>query len=267
MRRAWVDFLRGSELPGHAAQVYEDREELADSVVSYLSSGFQIGEPAIVVATRENFGLLATRLVASGWSVRDLDEQGLLVVADAGSTLQTIMRKNRPSQIAFEAVVGTLLDQLAQRFPGRRTRVFGEMVNLLCERGQTDAAIELEEFWNDLAQHRPFSLLCGYRLNVFDHASQVGPLPAVCHLHSHVLIAPDDARLGRAVGRAFEDVLGQAQAGQVYLLIGEQARQERVPVSQLAMMWVSANMPVLAERVLAVARAYYSAQPAPAASI
>ena len=152
-----------------------------------------------------------------------------------------------------------MLDEFAERFPKRTTRVFGEMVDLLCARGQAEAAISLEELWNSLARSRSFSLLCGYPLDVFDREAQAATLPEVCRTHSHVMPATDPARLSLAVDQALVGVLGLERAGQVYALVGEQIRRERVPAPQLALMWVSANIPALADRILASARELYVA--------
>ena len=40
--------------------------------------------------------------------------------------------------------------------------VFGEMVWLLWDAGQVNAAIEVETLWNELGHQYPFSLLCAY---------------------------------------------------------------------------------------------------------
>jgi KaiC/GvpD/RAD55 family RecA-like ATPase len=260
MGHRWKDFLRGGAPTGHAVQIYDELDELAESVAAYLAAGFDAGEPAIVVATREHLGRFTDHLGAAGWDTGRIEAQGLLTVADADSALRTIMRDgDSPSEIAFEALIGTLLDQAVQRFPGRTPRVFGEMVDRLCQQGRPAAAIELEELWNRIGQDRHFSLLCGYHLNVFDRATQSGPLPDVCRVHSHVMPTADEARLTRAVDLALDEVLGAQKAGHVYGLLGAEIRQERVPMGQLALMWVSANMPVLADRVLASARAHYAA--------
>src|SRR6266487_523953 len=257
MGRKWSEFLHGCAPAGHAVQIYGDLEELADSVTAYLVAGFEAGDPALVVATREHRAHFAERLAKAGWEPHSLERDGLLVPVDADSMLASIMHGGRPSAIAFEAVVGTLLDQVAARVPGRAPRVFGEMVNVLCERGLTEAAIELEELWNGLARERRFSLLCGYRLDIFDRRTQATLLPEVCRVHSHALAAPDEGRLARAVDRALDEVLGLAEAGRIYVVVGEQIREERVPVPQLLLMWVTANMPVLADRILASARSHY----------
>jgi hypothetical protein len=261
MGRSFTEFLRGSAASGHAVQIYGDLDELADSVAAYFAAGFEAGEPAIAVATPEHLRRFSERLAATGWDAQRIEQGGLLVTADADETLAQFMGGLSPDAVEFERVVGGLLDGVAARFPGRPVRVFGEMVDLLCERGQQAAAVALEELWNSIGRKRRFSLLCGYRLNVFDRASQVWPLPVVCRLHSHVLPAHDAERLTRAVDLALEEVLGAAEAGKVYVLVGEQMREDRVPMAQLALMWVSANMPVLADRILASARGHYLGEP------
>jgi hypothetical protein len=258
----WNDFLVGREPHAHAAQVYSDLGELAQSVSAYLAAGFERGEPAVVVATPEHLTEFMAALADAGWDEARIERAGLLAIADAAETLDAIMAGgDSPSKPVFELKVGGLLD----RFPGMHVRAFGEMVDLLSREGRAEAAIALEELWNDFGRRRDFALLCGYHLNVFDRASQAGLLPEVCRTHSHVLPALDPARLTRAVDEALEEVLGAKEAGKVYVLVGQQLRSDRVPMAQVLLMWVSANMPALAERVLASARARYEAQPVPSA--
>ena len=262
---SWTDFVLGQSA-GHAVQVYADLDELAGSVAAYLAAGFEAGEPAVVVATREHVTRFAEQLAAAGWDEQKIQANRLLILADAEATLAQFTDGELPSAPAFESVIGGLLDQVAERFSCTRIRAFGEMADLLSERGQTEAAVKLEQLWNELARRRNFSLLCGYRVDVFDRATQVGLLPHVCAEHSHVLPAADPDRLSRAVDLALEEVLGSTDAGKVYLLVGERIREARVPVAQLVLMWVSANMPGLADRILASARTHYFGEPLNAAS-
>src|SRR5262249_61669926 len=120
--------------------------------------------------------------------------------------------------------------------------------------GDAGAPLRPEELCNSLAHTRTVPPLCCYRLDVFDRHTQTSPLPEVCRVHSHVRAAADSTRLTRAVDRALGEVLGPDQAGKLYSLVGEEARRGSVPVAQLALMWVSANMPSLADRVLSAAR-------------
>ena len=231
-------------------------------MTSYLAAGFEAGEPAVVVARPENVVLFREGLAALGWDEQKRD--GLLVVADAEETLASILRDEQPSAEAFDEVIGELLDGIAQRSASGRPRVFGEMVDILCERGLPEAAGALEGIWNHALSQRRFSLLCAYRVDIFDRATQVGTLRDVCRSHSHILPAYDTERLSQAVDLALEEILGYEEAGKVYFLVGDEARDERVPVAELALMWVSENMPLLADRVLASARARYACGPVPA---
>jgi hypothetical protein len=254
----WANFLAGTDRCAHAVQIYADVDDLAGSVATFLARGFDAGEPAVVVATADQAERFLEKLAAVGWDARRIDREAYLRIEDAETTLAAIMHGGMsPSRAAFEQTVGGLLDDAAASAPDRDVRVFGEMVDLLCDRGGTKAATELEELWNELARTRRFSLLCAYRLDVFDRAAQVEALPDVCRAHSHVLPASDSARLARSVDLALEEVLGSAEAGKVYALVGEQIRRGRVPSPQLVLMWVSANMPALADRILASARKRY----------
>lgn len=261
MKAAWNGFLHGTGPAGHAVQVYRDVGELADSVAKYLAVGFDLGEPGIVFATPDHWTCFGERLADSGWDAARIEQHGLLFCADAETSLAAIMDGERPSAERFEAVVGGLMDRVAARFPKRRMRAFGEMVDLLCERGDPASAAALEELWNRLARRRPFSLLCGYRADVFDRDAQVSLLPELCRSHSHVLPADDPERLERAVAAALAETLG-ASAVDVHELASQQMRRKLVPPAQLALMWVSSQMPLSAERILESARANYLQEPA-----
>ena len=213
--------LAWTEAPAaHAAQIYTESDELAESVAAYFAAGFDDGEPAILVATSIHTSLVLDRLAAIGWDAKRIDALGLLASADADATLEQFMDGALPADAAFERVVGGLLDELASRFPETRIRVYGEMVDVLCRRGQQNAAVALEELWNRLARTRRFALLCGYRLDVFDRQTQVETLRDVCNLHTHVASGADDDRLAHAVDDALVGVLGAQGAGQVYSLVG-----------------------------------------------
>jgi hypothetical protein len=257
----WTRFLQDSGTPAHGVQVYADLAELSETVAVYLTAGFAVGEPAVVIATPEHWTSFAGSLADKGWDADRLERDGLLVRVDAVATLAAVSGDDGPSWEHFEAEVGALLNGVAERFPGRPIRAFGEMVDLLCEQGDPESAATLEELWNRLALERPFSLLCGYHVDPFDREAQVSVLPAVCRAHTHVLPAHDSDRFSRAVDAALDDALG-LDAGKVYALIGDKARQTQVPEAQLALMWVSAHMPASADRILAAARTRYAHEPA-----
>jgi hypothetical protein len=253
----WTAFVESPPPRGHAVQIYSSVEDLAESVASFLGAGFAAGEPGILVATREHRAAFEKRLRSAGWHARRLEAGRMLTVLDAEQTLAALMGDDGPSAIAFEQVLGSLLDEVSRAFPGSRIRAYGEMVDLLTRRGFVGDAMALEELWNGLARTRPFSLLCAYELDVFDVATQQAPLPHVCRAHSHVLAAPDPQRLETAVEKALEEVLGRVQAGHVYSVVANEGRADHAPLAQRVLMWVSEHMPASAEHVLASSRRHY----------
>ncbi len=260
MQQAWSAFL-GTPGSGHGVQIYARDGELADSVVSYVAAGWLRDEPAVLVATPDHVELFQEGLHSLGWDPDELADRGLLVWVDAEETLRRIDANGGLSRAGFDTVVDGLFDRVAGP-EGGRARVFGEMVDLLSRQGRLDEAMALEEMWIEAGQHRRFSLLCGYCLDVFDREAQAGPLPPVCAHHSHVLPAQKYARFARCVDRALDEVLGPREAGRIYMVLGKQIQQEHVPAAQLILMWVSSNMPILAERILESARTLYLAEAA-----
>lgn len=256
MRQAWGDFLRGAGGPSHGAQVYADASELAESVVSYLVAGFERDQPAVLVVTPDHLSLFAERLGSRGVGLTGAEKAGLLVVADAETVLDAVLGAAGPEPERFELVVGGLLDQVERGRPGRPVRVFGEMVDLLCSRDRLDAADELERLWNALALRRRFSLLCGYRLDIFDWQVQSETLPHICREHAHVLPARNYPRFARAVDAALREVLGATQAATLYVLVSRE-EQDQLPLAEQILMWVSENMPRHAGQILASARTHY----------
>ena len=255
MRQSWGEFLKGAGTHSHGVQVYEDAADLADSVAAYIAAGFERDQPAVLVATPEHVSLFAERLAARGWALAGAETAGLLVVADAEETLAAITGPDGLDRDRFEQTVGGMLDRVGS--DTRPARVFGEMVDLLSRRGQADTADELERLWNEFAQARQFSLLCGYRLDVFDFQTLTEALPGICREHSHVLPARNYPRFARAVDAALREVLGPNHAATVYVLVSRELGHDQIPLAQSILMWVSENLPAQATQILASARAHY----------
>ncbi|WP_250532488.1 MEDS domain-containing protein, partial [Caballeronia sp. ATUFL_F1_KS39] len=78
--------------------------------------------------------------------------------------------------------MGTLIDTLSGngKVP---VRAFGEMVAILCARGESGAALRLEQLWNDLARKHAFSLLCAYPTRVFKGSEEARAFHAICSAH------------------------------------------------------------------------------------
>jgi hypothetical protein len=176
----------GSE---HVVQLFDSSKSLAETVGAFLLGGLERNENVLVVATPEHRELLSRRLEEAGWNVRQLIAANRLMICDAVRTLDKFMRKDTPSPIAFDEVVGTILRQLSN---GKRLWIYGEMVDVLAASGNLRGAQQLEEMWNLLGQRECFTLFCGYASGHFGDPRAAKALAGICASHDRVHRKRDD---------------------------------------------------------------------------
>ena len=169
----------------HVVQFYSHDDELTTSVTRFVSEGLLAGEAAVVVATAAHSAAIESALVEAGLDVDAARRTGNLTVVDAVEALSRNFVGVRPDADAFRREVGSLVSRAGA--PGRRVRIYGEMVALLWDAGRVAEAIELESLWNDLGRRVPFALFCGYPAPSIAGADVADSLLHVCHLHSAVV--------------------------------------------------------------------------------
>ena len=181
---------------GHAVQFYPTDGHLLDLLSRFVGTALVTGDVGIVIATREHRDGLARRLKARGLDVSVARKQGRYIALDGADTLARFMRDGRPHQAAFQEVVGGLLSKVTVRDTPQRIAAFGEMVALLWAQGNPDAAIELEQMWNDLATQYDFCLCCAYPMRGFGNG-HAAPFMKICAQHSHVFTVAQTTALAR----------------------------------------------------------------------
>jgi hypothetical protein len=173
----------------HHVQLFDSSKSLAETVSAFLIGGLQRNENAIVVATPEHRELLSDCLDRAGWNVRKLIVANRLLVCDAVQTLDKFMRQDTPSPIAFDEVVGTIVNRMSA---GKRVWVYGEMVDVLAARGNYRGAQLLEDLWNLLGHRECFTLFCGYASGHFGDPRTAQALAGICAAHDRVHRKRDD---------------------------------------------------------------------------
>jgi hypothetical protein len=176
--------VRGAIASEHIVQFFDSDESRAECVAQFLADGYRLGQPAIVVAKPANWSGVVDQLTNLGVPVQEAIGKGSIVVKDATDTLRRISRNGVPDADAFEAVVGKAVTSLARR--GMRVRAYGEMVDMLAQRGELAEAIKLEHLWNGLGERVPFFLMCGYSAAHFVATATHRALRDICGAHSSV---------------------------------------------------------------------------------
>ena len=219
-------------------QVYREREFLAEAVTHYVREGLHQGEGALIIARPEHRRLFAARLGANA----------AVHLLDAEQTLAAFMVDGMPEWGAFHRICGGALHGLRLQYPG--VRAYGEMVDILWQRGERKAALRLEDFWNDLRREQAFSLLCAYAIDPLEAHAYGGALESVCSCHTHLIPARDYARFNQAVTEAAKAALDQPLAQMLLGLAAKYRPQTEMPLGQAALLWLKQNMPRTADRVL-----------------
>lgn len=243
----------------HIAQLHRNPESLKEAVGLFVETGLRRGNGVVVIATPSHTELLLQRLHQNGLDPEEHRRSGQLEILDAEAVLGRFMHGGVPDWTDFRHTVGTVLESV-QAFGRSITRAYGEMVNLLWQEGNPEAAIRLEEYWNELARLYPFSLLCSYMLDGHEESSYAGPLHEIGRTHSDILVSDDDQRFRMALDEASKDVFGLPLSKMLSLSGHEDHPGEhRLPGGQRAMLWIMRNMPSASANVLERARRHYEA--------
>jgi MEDS: MEthanogen/methylotroph, DcmR Sensory domain len=246
MTTNWPELLRHPAGGDHIVQVYQDEAFLADAVAEYVGQGLRQGEAVVVIASAAHIEAFTRKL---GLDAVAAAERGQLRLLDAQATLAQFTPGGRLDWTRFHAVVGGLIAELRLQYPA--VRAYGEMVDVLWQRGEREVAIRLEEFWNDLARLQTFSLFCAYYMDNLDAAAYGGPLECVCKVHTHLIPARDYSSFNESVSKASKAVLDQPLAQMLMSLAASHRPATQMPLGQATLLWLKQNMPRTAERVLA----------------
>lgn len=168
----------------HIVQLFDTPASLTETVTRFIVKGAVDGAAILVTAGPRNWTRIARRLGRGGYDVDRALENGHLTVLDAPRLLASFMRRGAADAALFEEHVGALLERLSQQ--GTTLRVYGEMVEILAEEGNFDAACQLESLWNGLIARHSFTLLCGYSAAHFIAPTAQSQLRTICGAHSHV---------------------------------------------------------------------------------
>jgi signal transduction histidine kinase len=175
--------------PPHVVQFYGEEGFLLDELSRFIGTALGAGDAAVVIATKEHRDGLAQRLKAWGLDTAKAVAQGRYFTLDAAETLAKITLGGQPDAVRFAEVVGGVIARATAATEGepRRVAAFGEMVALLWAEGKPDAAIHLEQLWNDSARTHSFSLRCAYPMSSFCRSEHGDLLLKICAEHSDVI--------------------------------------------------------------------------------
>jgi hypothetical protein len=107
---------------------------------------------------------------------------------DAANVLTDFMVSDMPDAGWFLKVADDLIVSARKRANGEHLRVAicGECAPILWANGKADAAIRLEELWNQIARTYDVDILCGYSLKIPPYDEDSYTFRRICEEHSTV---------------------------------------------------------------------------------
>lgn len=129
-----------------------DEQGLIVHLIRYCSQAIERGGVCVLVTSPER----RDAVVAS------LPPHVPVEFLDAQETLDAFYLDGRIDPRAFFNSVGAAMRGIVHRYGACPVFAYGDMVGLLWDRGERQAAADLERYWNDLGAQVPFSLFCGY---------------------------------------------------------------------------------------------------------
>ncbi len=197
----------------HLAGFFATRTDLVANVVDFVTPSLRdVDGAAVVVATPDHQAGIVAALTAAGID----PESDRCVFLDVDAVLASILHDGAADRDRFRATVDGALDEHLQA--GRHVRVYAELAGRLWERGEVTPAMHVEELADELAQDRPFVLMCAYPTALFgDQDADAAALQKVCDAHTGLVhgdpfrseVPPGRAHLGQvlqqeAVARAVD---------------------------------------------------------------
>jgi len=179
------DILSGKHgKTGHFVRFYDNDDMLLDEVAAFVDQSLGARGKGIVIATAAHREALRRRIDALAHAQGRPDPQPeQLIWMDAETALAAFMVDGQPDRQRFDAVVGDAVMRACAG--GMRLHAFGEMVALLCARGQYEGALQLERLWNELVHRIDFSLFCAYPWSLFPSTKMANAFQRVCAEHQH----------------------------------------------------------------------------------
>jgi DNA-binding NarL/FixJ family response regulator len=180
---------RNAERKGrHEAYFYSNDASFLDGFTQFIGTALDAGNAVIVVATESHRESLLPRLQAHGVDVSAAIEQGRYLSLDAADMLSQFMVNDLPDPARFAEAAANLFAMAVKAAKGEHPRVAvcGECDPPLWTLGTGEAAIRLEQLWNQIARTYDIDILCGYPLSSF-HSVPGSPIfQRICAVHSAV---------------------------------------------------------------------------------
>jgi CheY-like chemotaxis protein len=247
----WCGLLAGAAPRDHIVQLYQDQQFLNRAVCRFAAAAIANGEGVILVPTIAHWDAFRPRLESEGVDVKAAEKRGQLTIVDADNLLPTFMCNGMPDSPVFMGLAANVVSQARGEGRYPKVRWWGEMVNLLWERGDVAASMNLEDLFDKLAHEQDIAIFCSFLMDNFNGDVHARMLPRLSENHSHLIPVEDYSRLERAVSEALRDAVGPDESRVLEdRLLSRYPGSFHMPRSQALLLALRQTLPLVADDVL-----------------
>ncbi len=247
----WGNLLHDAAPKEHIVQLYQDEQFLNRAVCRFAAAALAHGEGVILVPTAAHWDAFCPRLEAEGVDIKDAQSKGQLTVVDADELLPRFMDQEMPDAPVFLGLAGETVARARGRNRYPKVRWWGEMVNVLWERGNATASMALEDLFDQLAHEQEIAIFCSFLMDNFDGEIHARMLPRLGQNHSHLIPVENYSRLECAVADALREVVGPVEASVLeQKLLEHYAPPFMMPQSQALLFALRQVLPDVSDAVL-----------------
>ncbi len=173
----------------HVGQFFDSAESRVESVARFLGAPCRDGLPIVCVSRRSHGSAIIEQMRRTGVPVDRAIAERRAMFYDAAQTLQRICRNGSPDATLFDQVIAVNVTEAAR---GGIVHAYGEIADILAERGDYSDAVMLEAFWNRLGARVPLTRLCGYAAAHFVAPETRQALRQIRAAHTDTRVQPQD---------------------------------------------------------------------------
>jgi len=154
----------------HEVHFYSNETVFLDSLTNFITPILTSGNVVLVIATEPHRNGLNARCRVRGLDLNAALSKGQYVPIDVAEALSSFMVDDLPDRGRFLEVVGELVSRTTNsaKKQGSRISACGEIAPTLLGLGNAEAAVQVEQLWDEIVRGYELNTLCVYPQEAFE---------------------------------------------------------------------------------------------------
>jgi len=170
----------------HGVAFYDDEARLVDDFARYADPIVKTGIVLLVLSIASRREKLERSLRLRGVDVDRATDEGRIMWLVVEDALSSLMVDDRPDETRFSTLMAPIVAEATARAKAQRTRIaaWGECAPTLWRQGKAEAAVRVEQLWDQMARRHQIETFCAYTTNEVRYNEDNIIHQQICQVHS-----------------------------------------------------------------------------------